>query len=138
MTGAKAGGGAAPRVLLVEDHLDTRQMYAEFLGLEFEVLTAATGEDALALMRAQRPDVIVTDLSLPGMDGFELISRVRSDDTLKAIPILSLSGYGGSDHDERAQKAGCDRILQKPCMPDALSAVVSEMIADAEKRRTDA
>lgn len=138
MTVEKAGRGTLRRVLIVEDHLDTRQMYAEFLGLEFDVLTAATGEDALDLMRAHPPDVIVTDLSLPGIDGFELISRVRADDTLKAIPILSLSGYGGTDHDERALKAGCDRILQKPCMPDALAAVVSEMIADAEKRRTNA
>ena len=67
------------RVLLVEDHLDTRQMYAEFLAIEFDVMTAADGEDALRSMRAHPPDVIVTDLSLPGMDGFELIARVRAD-----------------------------------------------------------
>ena len=138
MTGADPQRGTARRVLLVEDHLDTRQMYAEFLGLQFDVLTAGTAEDALNLMRAQCPDLIVTDLSLPGIDGFELISRVRADDTLSAIPILSLSGYGGTEHEERALRAGCDRILQKPCMPDALSAVVAEMIDDAEKRRKNA
>jgi CheY-like chemotaxis protein len=113
-------------------------MYAEFLGLEFEVLTAASGEDALNLLRTERPDVIVTDLSLPGIDGFELVLRVRSDDTLRGLPIVCLSGYGGTEHEQRALAAGCDRILQKPCMPDALSAVVSEMIDSGDKRRTNA
>jgi DNA-binding response OmpR family regulator len=138
MPGAEAHPTGPRRVLLVEDHVDTRQMYAEFLGLEFDVLTAATGEDALNLLRAESPDVIVTDLSLPGIDGFELVSRVRAADTLKAIPIVCLSGYGGSDHEQRALAAGCDRILQKPCMPDVLSAVVTEMIDHADKRRKHA
>jgi CheY-like chemotaxis protein len=138
MPDPEARRGAPRRVMLVEDHLDTRQMYAEFLGLEFDVLTAATGEDALNLMHADSPDVIVTDLSLPGMDGFELVSRVRADDKLKGIPIVCLSGYGGTDHEQRALAAGCDRILQKPCMPDALSVVVTEMIDDADKRRKHA
>jgi len=124
-----------PRVLLVEDHLDTRQMYAEFLGIEFEVVTAADGEQALDLMRAHPPDVIVTDLSLPGIDGFELISRVRADPSFPAIPIICLSGYGGDAHEQRARAAGCDRILQKPCMPDKLAAIVAELAHEAASRR---
>lgn len=138
MPGADVRRGGPRRVLLVEDHLDTRQMYEEYLALEFDVRTAASGEDALSLLRAESADVIVTDLSLPGIDGFELISRVRADDSLKAIPIACLSGYGGTDHEQRALAAGCDRILQKPCMPDALSAVVTEMIECADKRRKNA
>jgi len=121
-------------VLLVEDHLDTRQMYAEFLGLDFNVVTAADGEGALNMMRVQPPDVIVTDLSLPGIDGFELIARVRSDATLRAIPVICLSGYGGHEHEQRALAAGCNRILQKPCMPDALAEVVAETIQEANRR----
>jgi len=132
------GGGGTPRVLLVEDHLDTRQMYAEFLGLAFEVVTAADGEDALTMMRLKPPDVIVTDLSLPGIDGFELIARVRSDPALRATPIICLSGYGGHEQEQRALAAGCDRILQKPCMPDALAEVVAETIQDAANRRSNA
>ena len=124
-----------PRVLLVEDHLDTRQMYAEFLGTEFEVVTAADGEQALDLMRAHAPDVIVTDLSLPGIDGFELIARVRADPAFPAIPIICLSGYGGHAHEQRARAAGCDRILQKPCMPDTLAAIVVELVNEAANRR---
>jgi CheY-like chemotaxis protein len=109
-------------------------MYAEFLGLDFNVVTAADGEGALNMMRVQPPDVIVTDLSLPGIDGFELIARVRSDATLRAIPVICLSGYGGHEHEQRALAAGCNRILQKPCMPDALAEVVAETIQEANRR----
>jgi len=110
-------------------------MYAEFLAIEFEVVTAGDGVQALSMARSHAPDLIVTDLSLPRMDGFELIARVRRDATLQSIPIICLSGYGGTEHEERARAAGCDRILLKPCMPDALAAVVSDVIAHAAKRR---
>jgi len=124
-----------PRVLLVEDHQDTRQMYAEFLGIGFEVVTAADGEQALELMRSHLPDILVTDLSLPGIDGFELIARVRADVSFPAIPIVCLSGYGGHAHEQRARAAGCDRILQKPCMPDKLAEIVAELVQEAASRR---
>lgn len=124
-----------PRVLLVEDHQDTRQMYAEFLGMEFDVVTAADGEQALDLMRSHLPDVLVTDLSLPGIDGFELIARVRADASFAAIPMICLSGYGGHAHEQRARAAGCDRILQKPCMPDKLAEIVAELVHEAASRK---
>jgi CheY-like chemotaxis protein len=124
-----------PRVLLVEDHQDTRQMYAEFLGMEFDVVTAADGEEALDLMRSHLPDVLVTDLSLPGIDGFELIARVRADASFAAIPMICLSGYGGHAHEQRARAAGCDRILQKPCMPDKLAEIVAELVHEAASRK---
>ncbi|MFL6279232.1 MAG: response regulator [Vicinamibacterales bacterium] len=130
--------GGAPRVLLVEDHSDTRQMYAEFLGTQFEVTTAVDGEDALQRLAIHVPDVIVTDLSLPGVDGFELIARVRADAKFQSVPIICLSGYGGYEHEDRARAAGCDRLLQKPCMPDELAAIVSEVIAHAAIRRKNA
>lgn len=117
-----------PLVLLVEDHTDTRQMYAEFLGGMFEVLEAADGLQALEAMRTRRPDLLITDLSLPGLDGFELVSLMRADPALKLVPIICLSGYGGHAHDERARAAGCDRILQKPCMPDALAEAAFELL----------
>jgi CheY-like chemotaxis protein len=138
MTGVDPARGGMSRVLLVEDHADTRQMYAEFLGIDFDVVTAADGEEALGVMRHRAPDIMVTDLSLPGMDGFELIAHVRADPALKWIPIICLSGYGGYEHEQRARAAGCDRILQKPCMPDELAAIVSEQIQHAAKRRSNA
>ncbi len=120
-----------PLVLLVEDHTDTRQMYAEFLGSTFRMIEAADGHEALASVRATPPDVLVTDLSLPGIDGFELIALVRADPALSSIPIVCLSGYGGQAHDERARAAGCTRVLQKPCLPDALADVVAEVLRDS-------
>lgn len=120
-----------PLVLLVEDHADTRQMYVAFLATSFNVIEAASAEQALALMAEHRPHVIITDLSLPGMDGFELITRVRRDPALASVPVISLSGYGGHTHDERARAAGCDRVLQKPCLPDALEQAVRELLGDS-------
>jgi len=125
-----------PLILLVEDHQDTRQMYAEFLGMGFEVQTAPDGEQALKAVRLDRPDLVITDLSLPGINGFELIAQVRKDPGLRAIPIICLSGYGGHIYEERAEAAGCDRILLKPCTPDTLAEVAAELIQEAANRRT--
>lgn len=115
-------------VLLVEDHQDTREMYAEFLGARFEILAAADAETALAQLRERGVDLVITDLSLPGMNGYELVAAIRSDPALRAIPIVCLSGYGGLTHEQRAREAGCDRILQKPCMPDALADLAAELV----------
>jgi CheY-like chemotaxis protein len=109
-------------------------MYAEFLSVSFEVLSAADGASALGILKAARPDLLITDLSLPGMDGFELVALVRRDPVMGAIPIISLSGYGGQAHEQRAREAGCDRVLQKPCMPDILAAIVTEVLLDVRQR----
>ena len=125
---------ARPVILLVEDHHDTRQMYAEFLSVSFQVLAAADASAALALYETSRPDLLITDLSLPGMDGFELVALIRKDAGLSRIPIICLSGYGGHAHEVRAREAGCDRILQKPCMPDALAEIALEVLLDVRNR----
>lgn len=117
-----------PVVLLVEDHEDTRQMYAEFLRASFEVETAADAQAALVVLRRRRPDLVVTDLSLPGMDGFDLIAALRTDPALADIPAICLSGFGGNTHEHRARTVGCDRLLQKPCMPDALTDAIFALL----------
>lgn len=125
-----------PLILLVEDHQDTRQMYAEFLGMGFEVMTAPDGEHALEAVQSHRPDLVITDLSLPGINGFELIEQLRQNPDLRSMPIICLSGYSGHLHEQRALAAGSDRILLKPCMPDTLAEVAAELIQEAAKRRT--
>jgi two-component system cell cycle response regulator DivK len=115
-------------VLLVEDHPDTRLMYSEFLGADFQVMQAADGETALATMRAHTPDLVITDFSLPVLDGFELTARMRKDEALAKIPVICLSGYGGPAHEQRARAAGCDRLLQKPCLPETLVAAVEDLL----------
>jgi DNA-binding response OmpR family regulator len=110
-----------PVLLLVEDHADTRAMYAEFLRDIFDVSQAADGEEALASMRERAPDLVITDLSLPQLDGFELLKRMRADSTLAKVPVICLSGYSDDAHEQRALDAGADRVLQKPCLPDRLA-----------------
>ena len=126
--------GQVPRLLLVEDHGDTRQMYVAFLASSFEVVEAGDAEQALELISQHPPDVIVTDLSLPGMDGFEFIARVRQDPATRDVPVISLSGYGGYPHEQRAREVGCDRILQKPCLPDALAQAALELLRERAGR----
>jgi CheY-like chemotaxis protein len=123
----------APVVLLVEDHPDTRQMYAQFLSSAFDVMEAADAEHALTLIDARRPDLVITDLSLPGMDGFDMIERLRHDPATRRIPVICLSGFGGHAHEERARESGCDLILQKPCLPDALAAAALQVLHQHEK-----
>lgn len=130
-------GREVPLILLVEDHQDTCQMYAEFLGIGFHVLTAGDGEQALETVRLHHPDLVITDLSLPGIDGFELMIALRRDPLFGSLPIICLSGYGGETYEERAKAAGCDRILLKPCMPDKLAEVAAELLQDGAKRRAN-
>ena len=111
-------------VLLVEDHEDSRQMYAEFLRLQFHVVEAVDGLGALELMQQTAPDIVVTDLALPRMDGFELVQRMRADERLRNVPVIALSGFSGAEFETRARAVGSDVVLQKPCLPDELARAV--------------
>ena len=122
-------------VLLVEDHADSRQMYAEFLRLQFTVVEAGDGINALELMAQTRPDVVVTDLALPRMDGFELVRRMKADERLRDVPVIALSGFSGADHEERARQAGSSLVLQKPCLPDDLARAIATAARDRKDPR---
>lgn len=114
-------------MLLVEDDEDSRQMYAAFLRPNFNVAEAEDGIGALQLMQKQRPDIVVTDLALPRMDGFELVRRMRADARLRDVPVIALSGFSGIEYETRAREAGSDVVLQKPCLPDELAATVASV-----------
>jgi CheY-like chemotaxis protein len=122
------------RVLLVEDHQDTRQMYAEYLRLSFDVEEAADAAEALRLAAARHPDVVVTDVSLPGMDGYELIARLRGAAATRAVPVITLSGYGSDLDARRPAGAHPDRSLLKPCLPDALQAAIAELLTGPRRK----
>lgn len=109
-------------------------MYAEFLRNSFEVQEAWDGPSALDCMRERVPDIVVTDLSLPGMDGIELATLIRQDPTLREVPIICLSGYGSDAHQARARAAGCNRVLMKPCMPDALAEAASMLLRERREK----
>jgi CheY-like chemotaxis protein len=124
-----------PLVLLVEDHPDTRLMYAEFLRDGFDVIQASEGDEALRAMRTRVPDLVITDLSLPGVDGFELMIRMRQDASLAEVPVICLSGYSGHSHEQRAREAGCDRLIQKPCLPETLADAATDLLRERNARR---
>ena len=124
-----------PRVLIVEDHADTRQMYAAFLRLSFDVLEARTGDEALSLVERENPDLILTDVSLPGMSGFDLATQVRARPASVRTPILCISGYSGDEFEQEARKAGCNRTLLKPCLPDDLARAIADLLSESGDRR---
>lgn len=111
----------APLVLLVDDYADNRDVYAQFLlfaGVRVE--EAEDGYQALAKAFALRPDVIVMDLALPGLDGWEATRRLKRDPRTTSIPIIALTGHVLPGHSQGAMDAGCDLFLTKPCLPERL------------------
>ena len=117
--------GRPPHVLLVEDDRDTREMYSEYLSYSgLEVTSAWSGRSALESVRTHRPDVVVTDLAMPGMDGRELSRRLRSDLSTADVPIIAVSGQLLPG--ERI--AGAVVTLEKPLEPDRLLHVIEDVL----------
>ena len=112
---------ARPRVLLVDDYPDAREMYSEYLQFSgFDVVEAANGIEALASALERTPDIILMDLSLPVMDGWEATRRLKADDRTASIPVVALTGHALAGISEGAKKAGCDAFVTKPCLPEDL------------------
>lgn len=110
-----------PLVLVVEDYQDAREMYAAYLQFSgFEVAEAANGVDAVAKTRELLPDIVLMDLALPQMDGWEATRQLKGDPATRHIPIVALTGHALAGHAEGARQAGCDAFVTKPCLPDAL------------------
>jgi CheY-like chemotaxis protein len=120
-----------PGVLLVEDDREGRRLYAEWLTMAgFRVHQAHNGLQALERAFEAVPDVVVTDLNIPGIDGYELTRRLKQDPRTSAVPVLAVTGYAAFAADpSRAQRAGCDAVLEKPCSPEDLEAAVRNLIA---------
>jgi two-component system cell cycle response regulator DivK len=125
-------------VLLVEDDREGRLLFREWLlHAGFRVETAHNGRQALDRAFELLPDAILTDLHLPGIDGYELTRRLKQDPRTRSIPVLAVTGYGPYTQDpSRADRAGCDAILPKPCDPDDLCSTLRALIAEARERRT--
>ena len=112
---------AAIRVLLVEDDHDTREMLGLALQMAgFTVLEAGDGASALTLLRSARVDVIVTDLTLPDFDGWQIVRAIRRESLTAYIPIIVLSGSSAEQAEAHARIAGANVFLQKPCDPHDL------------------
>ena len=110
-----------PCVLLVDDYPDAREMYSEYLEYSgFEVIQAGNGMEALQRAAERTPDIILMDLSLPVMDGWEATRRLKADRRTAGIPVVALTGHALAGISEGARRAGCDAFITKPCLPEDL------------------
>lgn len=105
-------------------------MYAEWLThAGFRVDEAHNGLQALERAFEGPPDVVVTDLNIPGIDGFELTRRLKQDPRTRDVPVLAVTGYAAFASDPaRARRAGCDAVLPKPCTPDDLETAIRTLM----------
>ncbi len=124
-----------PLVLVVDDYGDAREMYCEYLVYSgFRTAEARTGLEAIERARELLPDLILMDLSLPQMDGWEATRRLKADERTRHIPVVALTGHALAGFDAGAKKAGCDGFITKPCLPDALVAEVRRMLEQTRTR----
>ena len=118
-----------PLVLVVEDYQDAREMYTAYLQFSgFDVAEAGNGLEAVEKAQELLPDIVLMDLALPRMDGWEATRRLKSDARTRHIPIVALTGHALAGHAEGAREAGCDAFVTKPCLPDALVAEIKRLL----------
>jgi two-component system, cell cycle response regulator DivK len=117
-------------------------MYSEYLQFSgFDVIEASNGMEALQRAADEKPDIILMDLSLPVMDGWEATRRLKADARTADIPVVALTGHALAGISEGAKRAGCDAFVTKPCLPDALVTEIQRMLSTkrsetASARRT--
>ena len=117
-------------ILVVEDQEDNRQILRDLLGnAGYELIEAADGEEALTALTVRRPDLILMDIQLPVMDGYEATRRIRLNPELKSIPIIAVTSYALAGDEAKALAAGCTAYVTKPFSPRALLAKVQEHLA---------
>lgn len=118
-----------PLVLVAEDDDDILMLVTERLRRDgFDVISAGTGEEALAAVQGRRPHAAVLDISLPGLDGLEVLRRIRRDSELKGICVLLLTAHAQESDVRRGYEAGADAYVVKPFSPADLSARIRAML----------
>ena len=131
---AKPAGDKSELVLVVDDFADNRDMYARFLEFSgYRAVTASNGEEALQKAFSLRPDVIVMDLSLPGLDGWEATRRLKKDDRTRATPVVAVTGHAFTGSEKSAKDAGCDGYVSKPCLPADLLTEIRRVLGTRRK-----
>jgi two-component system, cell cycle response regulator DivK len=120
------------RVLIVDDYADSRELYREYLDLAgFKVDVATDGLTAVERARAGLPDVILMDLSLPLLDGWDAIKLIKDDPLTSGIRVIAFTGHVMPEHLARAREAGCDDVCSKPCMPDDVERKIRRLVEAA-------
>jgi two-component system, cell cycle response regulator DivK len=119
-------------ILVVDDHEDNRRILRDLLrSAGYEVIEATTGEDGVAAAKARTPDLILMDIQLPGIDGYEATRRIKADEALRRIPLIVVTSYALSGDDAKALAAGADAYVAKPFSPRAMLAKVREYLPAA-------
>jgi len=121
------------RILIIEDQDDNRTIMRDLLNTAgYRLIEAVDGEEGVKLAQSERPDLILMDIQLPILDGYEATRRIRASVELKSIPIIAVTSYALSGDDARARAAGCDGYVAKPFSPRELLAKVREFLPNAE------
>ena len=129
--------GHAPLVLVVDDSLDGRELVVDILELSgFRTAEAADGEQALSQVRELRPDVVLMDLSLPLIDGWEATRRLKADAETAHIPIIALTAHALPNEARSAGEAGCDGFVTKPCSRAQLLEAIATITGESAERGT--
>ncbi len=119
----------SPRILIVEDQEDNRRILRDVLtSAGFVPLEATTGEEGVTLAEREHPDLILMDIQLPGLDGYEATRRIKAVPALQQIPVIAVTSDALSGDDVKARDAGCDGYITKPFSPRALLATVREFL----------
>jgi two-component system cell cycle response regulator DivK len=117
------------RILVVEDQADNRQIIRDMLGVtDYAITEAENGEEALAAIAKERPDLILMDIQLPILDGYEATRRIKADPALRSIPIIAVTSYALSGDEHKARAAGCDDFVPKPYSPRELLAKIRQYL----------
>ncbi len=117
----------AKKILVVEDDADNRRIVAKVLSVEgYRVVEATDGVEALSQARQELPDLILMDLALPNMDGWEATRQLKGDPETRALPVVALTAVAMRGDEEQARAAGCDDYLPKPARPVAIRAMVKK------------
>jgi two-component system, cell cycle response regulator DivK len=117
------------RILVVEDQEDNRRILHDLLtSAGYEIIQAENGQEALAAAARERPDLILMDIQLPLLDGYEATRRIKADPDLRAIPIIAVTSYALSGDEGKARAAGCDAYVTKPYSPRVLLAKIREYV----------
>ena len=119
------------RILVVEDHADNRQIIHDMLApTDYEITAAENGEQALAAIAKQRPDLILMDIQMPIMDGYAATRRIKADSASRSIPIIAVTSYALSGEEKKARAAGCDDYVPKPFSPRELLAKIRQYLPE--------
>jgi two-component system, cell cycle response regulator DivK len=116
------------KILIVEDVEYNRDLLVQLLEEEYEVVTAADGAAGIEAAARERPDLILMDLSLPGVDGWEATRRLKAGPETEAIPVIALTAHAMQGDEERARACGCDDYLTKPIDEDQLFAKLARLL----------